>query len=78
MKPITTEKAIMKIERQNILTFKFDKIKTKSDIAKEVEEVFDVKIKKIRTQIKDNKKYAYIELKKEFPAIDIAIKLGIM
>jgi large subunit ribosomal protein L23 len=78
MKPITTEKAIMKIERENLLTFLVDKRKTKSEIRKEIEEIFNVKVKKIRVQIRNNNKYAYVQLKKEFPAIDIATKLGLM
>jgi large subunit ribosomal protein L23 len=78
MKPVVTEKAVMLIESQNILTFKTDKRKTKEDIKKEFEELFDSKIEKIRTLIKNNKKYSYIKIKKEFPAIDIATKLGII
>ena len=78
MKPIVTEKAVMMIESENILTFTTDKSKTKSEIKKEIEDLFDVKVKKIRTLIRGNKKYAYVKLKKEFPAIDIATKLGII
>ena len=78
MKPIVTEKAVMMIEAQNVLTFSTDKNKTKDEIKKEIEEIFEIKIEKIRTLIKGNKKYAYVKLKKEFPAIDIATKLGII
>ncbi len=78
LKPIVTEKAVMMIEAQNVLTFETDKNKTKTQIKKEIEELFGVKIEKIRTLIKGNKKYAYAKLKKEFPAIDMATKLGLM
>ena len=78
MKPIVTEKAVMMIEAQNVLTFRTDKNRTKESIKKELEELFKIKIEKIRTLIKGNKKYAYVKLKKEFPAIDIATKLGLM
>jgi len=78
MKPIVTEKAVMMIEAQNTLTFETSKIKTKEEIKKEFEEVFNAKVQKIRTLVKGNRKYAYIKLKKEFPAIDIATKLGLM
>lgn len=78
MKPIVTEKAVMMIESENILTFTVDKSKTKSEIKKEIEDLFDIKIEKIRTLIRKNKKYAYVKLKKKFPAIDIATKLGII
>ena len=78
MKPIVTEKAVMMIEAQNILTFETDKNKTKTQIKKEFENLFEAKVEKVRTLVKGNKKYTYIKLKKEFPAIDIATKLGLM
>lgn len=78
MKPIVTEKAVMMIEAQNVLTFEILKNKTKDEIKKEVEELFEVKVDGIRTLIRGNKKYAYVKLKKNFPAIDVATKLGLM
>ena len=78
MKPLTTEKAIMMIERENVLTFEFDKRKTKAKIKKEIEEVLEVKVENVRTLIRGNKKYAYVKLKKNFLAIDLATKLGMM
>ncbi len=78
IKPIVTEKAVMSIESQNILTFETEKEKTKTEIKNEIENLFNVKIAGIRTAVKGNKKYAFIKLKKEFPAIDIATKLGLM
>ncbi len=78
MKPIVTEKAVMLIETENILTFTADKIKTRTQIKEDFEKLFDVKVKRVRILIKGGKKYAYIKLKKEFPAIDIATKLGII
>ena len=78
IKQIVNEKAVMIIERENVLTFKTDKEKTKSEIKKEIEDLFEVKVEKVRTLIRGNKKYAYVRLKKEFPAIDVATKLGII
>ncbi len=78
MKPITTEKAVMMIERENILTFQVSSKMKKEEIKKEIEEIFEVKIEKIRTLIRNNKKYAYIKLKGDVLAIDIATKLGLM
>ena len=78
MKPIATEKAVMKIETENIMTFLVEEIKTKEDIKKEIEEIFNVKVDKIRTQVRDNKKIAYVKLNKKNPAIDLATKLGMM
>ena len=78
LKPVVTEKAVMMIESQNVLTFTAGKESSKDDIKKEVESLFGVKVERVRTMIRDNKKHAYVKLKKEFPAIDIATKLGLM
>jgi len=78
LKPVATEKAIMKIELENILTFQTDKRTNKTEIKKEIESLFDVKIDKIRTSIRNNKKYVYAKLNKDFLAIDLATKLGLM
>jgi len=78
LKPIVTEKAVMMIEIGNVLTFSAEKGAGKEDIKKEVEELFKVKVAGVRTLIKGNKKYAYVKLKKEFAAIDVATKLGVM
>lgn len=78
MKPLITEKAVMLIETQNILSFSLDKTKTKEEIKKEIEAIFKVKVETVRTNIRGTKKYAYIKLKKEFPAIDVATKLGVI
>jgi len=78
MKPIATEKAVMMIESGNVLTFIVDKRKAKDEIKKEIEEMFGVKVDKVRSLIKGNKKYIYAQLNKNFPAMDIATKLGLM
>jgi len=78
MKPLVTEKAVMMIETQNVLTFQTNKEKKKDEIKKEIVELFNIKIDKIRTLIRGNKKYVYVKLKKDFPAIDVATKLGII
>jgi len=78
IKPIVTEKAVMAIETQNVLTFVTEKEKTKAEIKKEIGDLFKIKVEKVRTMIKGNKKYVYVKLKKEFPAIDVATKLGLI
>ncbi len=78
MKPVITEKSIMNIEAQNTLTFEVDRRLNKKEIKKQFENLFEAKVEKVRTQIKGNKKYAYIKLKKDFPATDIATKLGML
>ncbi len=78
MKPIVTEKAVMMIERENVLTFEIERRKTKTEIQKEIAEMFGVKIEKTRTFIKNGKKYAYVKLNEKSPAIDVATKLGLI
>lgn len=78
MKPLVTEKAVMMIESQNVLTFMTDKIKSKEQIKKEVEEIFEVKVDEVRTLIRGSKKYAYVKLNKKFLAMDLATKLGMI
>lgn len=78
IKPVATEKAIMKVETENILTFLIDQKTTKQEMKKEVESLFNVKVEKVRTQIRNNQKIAYVKLNKKYLAIDIATKLGLM
>jgi large subunit ribosomal protein L23 len=78
MKPIVTEKAVMAIESKNTLTFEFEKEKTKTEIKQEIERIFKVKVDSIKTRVHKNKKYANVKLKKDFPAIDVATKLGLI
>jgi large subunit ribosomal protein L23 len=74
----SSEKIVRQIEIDNLLVFIVDRAVNKADIKKEVEELFDVKVAKVRTHTLKNKKTAYVKLKPEFLAVDIATKLGLM
>jgi len=76
--PLTTEKAVKMIESENKMTFIVDRRSSKQEIKKTVEKEFNVKVESVNTEIKQNKKIAFVKLKKEFKAIDIATKLGLM
>jgi large subunit ribosomal protein L23 len=78
LKPVTTEKAVRMIDLDNTLLFEVNRRYRKGDIKKEVEEVFGVKVEKVRTLIRENKKLAYVKLNKANPAIDVATKLGMI
>jgi len=78
LKPVTSEKAVKLIDLDNTLLFVVERRETKTTVKKEVEKMFDVKVDGVRTLTRSNKKYAYVKLKKEFPAIDIATKLGMI
>lgn len=78
IRPITTEKAVKLIETENTLIFQTDRRVRKEEIKKEIETLFNVKVAKIRTLVRGNKKNAYVKLNKKNPAIDIATKLGMI
>ena len=78
LKPLITEKAVMLIESQNVLTFETSIVSRRDKIKEEVEEVFEVKVEDVRTLIRNGKKYAYVKLNPKTPAIDIATKLGMI
>jgi ribosomal protein L23 len=78
LKPIATEKAVMKIESENVLTFMTGLKSTKPEIRKEIEDLFKVKVERVSTQRRNNQKIAYVKLNKKYLAIDVATKLGMM
>jgi ribosomal protein L23 len=78
LEPLTTEKAVRQIELENKIAFIVLRNATKEQIKKELEETFKTKVDSVNTQIRNNKKIAFIKLKPESPAIDIATKLGLM
>ncbi len=73
-----TEKIVKQIEIDNVLVFQVDRAVTKLEIKNEVEKIFNVKVDSVRTYTHKNKKYTYVKLKKDFLAIDIATKLGVI
>lgn len=78
LKPVTSEKAVKLIDLENTIIFETDRHERKNSIAQEVRTIFGVKVIGVRTLIKHNKKFAYVKLAKENPAIDVATKLGMI
>jgi len=78
IKLISSEKAVKLIELSNTLVIETERNKNKTEIKKEFETTFNVKVESINTLIKNNKKTAYIRLKEKNPAIDVATKLGMI
>lgn len=76
---IATEKALTLIEKENTLTFIVDLKARKHDIKKAIEELFGVKVSKVRVLITPKgEKKAYIRLSPEYKASEVATKLGII
>lgn len=77
--PYLTEKSTHMIESQNKLVFIVADRATKAAIKKAVEAAFGVKVSDVNTtSTMRGEKKAYVRLKPEFKAIDIATKLGMM
>ena len=77
--PHMTEKSIGLVERQNRLVFIVDRKSNKNQIKQAFEEAFNVKVDDITTMItRSGRKKAFIKLKPEYNAADVAVKLGII
>lgn len=74
-----TEKSVSLIERENKIVFAVNRKADKKQIKEAVEKVFEVKVDKVNTLITaSGEKKAFVKLKPEFKAIDVAVKLGIV
>ena len=77
--PLLSEKAVGLIEKQNKIVFIVDSSTTKADIKKAMEDLYKVKVAQVNTlNSMKGKKKAYIQLKPEFKATDLAAKLKIL
>lgn len=72
-----TEKAVGLIEKENKLVFVVNRKTDKKQITEAIEKLLDVKVDKVNTLIKGGEKRAYVKLKPEYKAIDVAVKLGL-
>ena len=77
--PHLTEKSISLIEKENKIVFVVDRKATKKQIKEAFESLFEVKVESVNTVITTkNRKKAFIKLKPEYKAVDVATKLGII
>ncbi len=77
--PHLSEKSISNIEMQNKIIFIVKPGSKRSEIKKAVESMFEVKVEKVNmlTTAKGDKK-AFVKLKPDYSALDIATRLGMM
>jgi large subunit ribosomal protein L23 len=77
--PLSTEKALNMIDKNNTISYIVDFRSSKPEIKKEFEDTFAVKVASINTETTmKNTKRAYIKLKPEFKASDVARKLKLV
>jgi large subunit ribosomal protein L23 len=77
--PLMTEVASLMVEKDNKLIFVVNLKAGKSDVKKAVEQLYEVEVEKVTILITpQGEKKAFVKLKPEFKASDVAIKLGIL
>lgn len=77
--PLVTEKAVRLMNSENKILFIVDMKSDKSNIKNAIEKNFDVKVDSIRTFLSNKgEKKAYVKLNKNYQAIDLMTKLGLM
>ena len=77
--PLMTEAASLMVEKGNKLIFIVNVKAGKSDVKKAVEELYEVKVDRITVlTTPQGEKKAFVKLKPEYRASDVAIKLGIL
>lgn len=77
--PLLTEKIINSIEKENKLVFIADLDSTKRQIKWAVEKALEVKVYSVNTSVdRKGRKKAYVRLNKEFRALDIATRFGML
>jgi len=75
--PYVTEKTMNLMERNNALEFVVKRTVNKERIKKAIEEMFEVKVKDVRTKIAKDGKHAMVTFMPEFKAEDIGMRIGI-
>jgi len=77
--PLMTESASVMVEKDNKLLFVVNMKADKKDIKKAVEAMYEVKVANVNTLVTpQGVKKAFVKLKPEYRASDVAIKLGIL
>ena len=77
--PMMTERSVYMIENENKLVFIVDRRANKDDVARAVRELYGVEAESVNTLItRSSNKKAFVKLKDQYDASDLAIRLGIL
>lgn len=77
-KPLTTETAMKKIEKDNTLVFLVNILANKRQIKQAVSALYNVKVDRVNTLIRpDGEKKAFVTLSPDNDALEVASKIGI-
>ncbi|MEM4699489.1 MAG: 50S ribosomal protein L23 [Candidatus Nezhaarchaeales archaeon] len=79
VRPVVSEAALARIEKNNELTFIVDRRASKPLIKRAFEALYDVKVERVNTCITPKgEKKAYVKLSPEHKASDLASRLGLL
>ena len=74
-----TEKSVGLVEKENKIVFIVDQKADREKIKQAVEQAFEVKVERVNVvNTTTGEKKAFVKLKPEYKAIDVAVKLGIV
>lgn len=77
--PLMTERSVNMIETENKLVFIVDRRANKNQIAHAIKVLYEVEPDKVNTSItRRGVKKAFVTLREDFSASDVAIRLGIL
>lgn len=75
---LISEAAVSLVEKENKIIFIVDVKARKNEIKRAIEELYEVGVDKVNVQVTPKgEKKAYVKLKPEYSAADLAVKLGI-
>jgi large subunit ribosomal protein L23 len=79
LRPVSSESALERLEKDNKLTFIVDLKANKNEIKNAIEKLYSVKVRSVNTMITTaGEKKAFIGLEKAFSAAELATKIGLM
>ena len=77
--PLMTERSVYMIENENKLVFIVNMKANKNDVSLAVQTLYGVEAESVNTLIsRKNTKKAFVKLKDDYDASDLAIRLGIL
>ncbi|MFZ8812273.1 MAG: 50S ribosomal protein L23 [Pyrobaculum sp.] len=76
---VITEKTLRLAEKENKITVVVDRTATKKQIADEIRRLYGVEVEKVNTLITpQGEKKAYVKLAKEYSAMELLSRLGLL
>ena len=76
--PLITEQTVALMDRDNALVFICDRRASKRDIKQAIEELYEVELVSVNTLVlPDGRKKAYVKLREEYLADEVATKIGV-